>query len=58
MLTRLILRLDLVAECETEHNAAIEYKYKYDEGRKPDPGRAREAGLRGLTNGKSIDRPK
>ncbi len=52
MLTRLISRLNVVAEPETSYNTAIEYEYEYrdaeyeyDEGRKPEPSRAPEDGL-------------
>ena len=65
MLTRLIARSDVVAESGTEYNTAIEYEYreaeyeyKYDEGRKPEPGRAPKDGLRGFPNGKSIVCPR
>ena len=65
MLTRLIARSDVVAELGIEYNPGTEYEYreaeyeyKYDEGRKPEPSRAPEDGLRGFTNGKSIVRPR
>ena len=63
MLTRLISRLNVVAEPETSYNTALEYEYRdaeyeYDKGRKPEPSRAPEDGLRGFTNGKSIVRPR
>ncbi len=63
MLTRLIARSDAVGETAAEFNAGVEYEYcdaeyEYDEGRKPEPSRAPEDGLRGLTNGKSIVRPR
>ena len=65
MLTRLIARGDVVAEAPTEYNAGVEYEYrdaeyeyKYDEGRKPEPGRAPEDGLRGFTNENSTVRPR
>ena len=59
------LRGPIDAESGTEYNTAIEheyreaeYKYKYDEGREPEPGRVPKDGLRGFTNGKTIVRPK
>jgi len=65
MLTRLIARGNVVAETPTEYDAGVEYEYrdaeyeyKYDDGRKPEPGRAPKDGLRGFTNGKSIVRPR
>ena len=65
MLTQLISCLNVVAEPETSYNTAIDYEYEYrdaeyeyDEGRKPEPSRAPEDGLRGFTNGKSIIRPR
>jgi four helix bundle protein len=65
MLTKLIARSDVVSEPPAEYNAGIEYEYrdveyayKYDEARKPEPRRAPKDGLRGLSNGKSIVRPR
>ncbi len=53
MLTRLIARGNVVAETPTEYDAGVEYEYrdaeyeyKYDDGRKPEPGRAPKDGLR------------
>ncbi|WP_145390264.1 four helix bundle protein [Stieleria neptunia] len=65
MLTRLIARSDAVAESPVEYNAGTEYEYRdaeyeyeYDQGRKPEPSRAPEDGLRGFTSGKSLVRPR
>ena len=65
MLTRLIVRSDVVAGSETEYNAGVddEYEYRdaeyeYDEVVKPEQSHAPEDGLRGFSNGKSIVRPR
>ena len=63
MLPRLIARSDTVSESPAEYHAGTEYEYRdaeyeYDEGRKPEPGRAPKDGLKGFTNGKSIVRPR
>jgi hypothetical protein len=65
MLTRLLSRLSVVAEPETRCNTAIDYDYEYRDAeyeygkrRKPEPSGALEDGLRGLTDGKSIVRPR
>ena len=66
MLTRLISRLNVVAEPETSHNTAIgyeyeyeyrdaeyEYEYEHETEDKPEPSRAPEPGLRRYSSGRS-----
>jgi four helix bundle protein len=65
MLTRLISRLDVVAEPEASYSTAIEYEYEYrdaeyeyDKGRKPEPGHAHEGRHGAFANGNHNGRPR
>ncbi len=63
MLTRIAMKFDGVGESSVEYAAAIDYEHEHRDAeheheRKPEPCRARQDGLRGFTNGKSIVRPR
>ena len=64
MLTRMAMKFDGVGESSVHYAVAIDYEHEHrdaeheHEKKEPEPGRTPGDGFRGLTNGKSIVRPR
>ncbi|TWT76816.1 hypothetical protein Pla100_63500 [Neorhodopirellula pilleata] len=63
MLTRMAIKFDGVGESSVDYAELIDYEHEHRDAehkheRKPEPGRAPKDGLRGVTNGNSIVRPR